>query len=100
MGFDARDVENADISGSAILAAMIQGENRGAVSASTSKNKSVTVRLDLEVLGEIDDFADKAGITRTAVIELSLVDFIRQVKGQMAINEELYDLSTQGDSEQ
>lgn len=80
MRLTAKELEDNEISPSRTLASMILGWGRGGVTATVEKSRSVSFRLDPSIVNEIDSFAQKAGISRTAVVEMLLVYGIHKVK--------------------
>lgn len=89
-----KQLEDAEISTTKTLASMILGCGRGTVTQNVEKSRSVSFRLDPSIVDEIDDMAKKAGISRTAVVEMLLVSGIRTVKHEMEIIEEFEELRT------
>ena len=99
MSITTKEVEEFEVGGCEALAAMIQGQSRGNVVEAEEKNRIVSFRLDISIIDELNDFAKKAGISRTAVVEMLLLSGIRKVKEQMKINEEMYDEQIKGGNE-
>lgn len=83
MGFTAKELEDMDVSPSRMLAEMILGAGRGGVTATVEKSRSVSFRLDPAIVDKIDEFAKKAGVTKTAVVEMLLVYGIHKVQEEM-----------------
>lgn len=100
MAITTKEVEEFEIGGIEALAAMIQGQSRGDVVQEEEKPRVISFRLDPSLISELQGFADKAGISRNAVVEMLLLSGIRQVKEMMKLNEEMYDLPEKGGKEE
>lgn len=90
MRLTAIELEDNEVSPAGVLASMILGRGRGSVTATVEKSRSVSFRLDPSIVDEIDSFAQKAAISRTAVVEMLLVYGIRKVKEEIEFVKENY----------